>query len=211
MRQVFNAIALTALLSTPLATNAALVNRGGGMIYDDVLNITWLADANYAKTSGYDSDGRMNWSDANTWAASLVYGGYSDWRLPTVPSINGSEPCWGLNCNGSELGHMFYNNLGATAGSTILSGSNTVNLALFSNVMIFYYWTGTEKFPPSADLRYNFDTSRGDQLWDSVYAPFYSWAVRDGDVAPVPLPAAAWLLLSGLTGLGVLGRRRKAA
>jgi len=33
---------------------AILTDRGGGLIYDDDLNITWLQDANYADTSGYD-------------------------------------------------------------------------------------------------------------------------------------------------------------
>jgi hypothetical protein len=40
-------------------SNAALIDRGGGLIYDTDLSITWLQDANFAKTSGYDPVGRM--------------------------------------------------------------------------------------------------------------------------------------------------------
>ncbi len=71
--------------------NATLWDRGGGLIYDDVLNITWLQDANYAKTWGYDADGRMTWSQAMTWADQLVYAGYDDWRLPRTLPVNGSS------------------------------------------------------------------------------------------------------------------------
>jgi hypothetical protein len=79
------------LLST--LSHAALIDRGGGLIYDDVLDITWLQDTNYALTQGVD-DGRMNWTDANAWAAGLSYYdvvrdvSYEDWRLPMSSPID---------------------------------------------------------------------------------------------------------------------------
>ncbi len=73
-----------------------LVNRGGGMIYDDVLNVTWLEDANYLSTqfdaSGGaigDADGFLSWYDAKSWADNLSYEVYTDWRLPRVRPVNG--------------------------------------------------------------------------------------------------------------------------
>jgi len=89
---------LAGVLALGLAgsAQAALHDRGGGLIYDDVLNITWLSDANYAQTSGFDADGRMTWDNAVAWAAGLSYFDavrnvtYSDWRLPTVGPINGT-------------------------------------------------------------------------------------------------------------------------
>lgn len=44
----------------------ALYDRGNGMIYDDLSNVAWLQDANYAHSSGYDSDGLMTWNEANS-------------------------------------------------------------------------------------------------------------------------------------------------
>jgi len=51
-------------------SNASLWNRGGGLIYDDVLEITWLQDANYAYTNGdvqSPSNGYMFWEPAKAW------------------------------------------------------------------------------------------------------------------------------------------------
>ena len=104
--------------------------------YDTVLDITWLADANYAKTSGYDTDGAMTWGDANTWAASLSLSDgvrvYDNWRLPTVkPIIAGmfnyafatdgsTDGGYNISAPGSvyehsiggEMAYMYYNTLG---------------------------------------------------------------------------------------------------
>jgi hypothetical protein len=132
MQQTRLILALLTGLTLSGAAQAALHDRGSGLIFDDVLNITWLADANYAKTSNYDADGRMTWANAVTWADTLVYHDsvrnvdYGDWRLPTMVDT-GSPGCnfaySGTDCGYnvqtvsgstvySELAHMYYNNLG---------------------------------------------------------------------------------------------------
>ena len=82
-------VIITVLLMSTTGVYAELHDRGGGLIYDDVLDITWLQDTNYAMISGYDSDGLMNWSGAMNWAAQLVYAGFNDWRLPRILPVNG--------------------------------------------------------------------------------------------------------------------------
>ena len=179
-------VSLTLLSCT---AQAALINRGNGMIYDDVLNITWLQDASYATTSGFDSDGLLNWSQANSWVNNLVYGGYNDWRLPSISPNNGSSTFnSGFSFNGTtdrgfnnasqlnELGYMFYVNLAnisffSPSGISNQPGSETFNSSFidgnsglsysFDNIGLTY-WTGTVNDPfLNAGWGFNFQNFNG--------------------------------------------------
>jgi hypothetical protein len=79
------------ILGTSTVARAALYDRGGGLIYCDILDITLLQDANYARTSGYNPTGLMGQLDAIAWAENLVNADYDDWRLPHILPINGVE------------------------------------------------------------------------------------------------------------------------
>ena len=89
------------ILSLTAATaNAALLGRLPATpgrtdyqaYYDNVLNITWLANTNLAISNafgvaGIHVNGTMSWNTAQSWIAAVNaanYLGNSDWRLPFV-------------------------------------------------------------------------------------------------------------------------------
>ena len=193
-------------------SNSALIDRGNGLIYDTELDITWLSDANYSMTSGFDSDGRMQWIDAFNWARNLEYSGFTNWRLPQsiepdpTCSDPDAHPANGFNCTGSEMGHLYYQELGGTGG-TLLSSSHNSSYDLFTNFGNYYYWSSTGTGYGSSNNKYafGFETSNesGWQFTLNEGNYLYALAVHDGDIGSqvVPLPTAFWLFLSGLIGL----------
>ena len=206
-------------------------SNGHEGVYDDVLDITWLADANYAQSSGYDTanninilggDGKLTWQGANAFTQFLSDASMagSMWRLPT---LDFTDSCMqfngrvhqGFQCgntlqdNHNELGYHFYQNFGALENNSILSGNNLLNISMFSNINEFAYFV--------SHVHHNavgfFFTDTG--LQSGAYTYGYDgqlvWPVHDGDIglAPVPLPAGIWLFGSALAGLLVARRKNK--
>ena len=221
-KNLLAAVALSVGLLSATGANAALTSTLGGQgVYDNDLNLTWLANANLAVTnafgvSGINPAGYMNWNTAQSWIGAMNtanYLGYNDWRLPTTlqpDAACGSQSggiSYGYNCTGSEMGHLFYNELGGVAGSSILATHNA-NLALFQNVQSRDYWSGTE-YAPNTYVAWYFSTYNGYQNAGYKTSNMFALAVRPGQVAAVPEPETYAMLLVGLGLLGFMARRRK--
>ena len=180
------------------SAQAALIDRGEGFIYDDVLDVTWAQNANI--------NDLMDWSTAVAWADGYsqthsVYGTFDDWRLADM-DVNGDDTIVNCSsasealCRDNELGYLFYQN-GITSSAP----------GLFTNVQSNPYWSGTE-YAPVTDGAWVFNFSIGFQSNGFKDSSIYALAVRSGDVAAVPVPAAVWLFGSALAGLGWMRRRK---
>ena len=200
------------------SAQAALIDRGGGMIYDTTRNLTWLANMN--------TNGLMTWAAATTWANNLVHGGFDDWRLPTLNPADTTcsntltPPGFptqyvGTGCTGGELSGLLVTDLGNKAYESVLNqvgdtAEQIANLALFSNVQSFDYWSGTD-YAPYPDFAWYFLTDEGNQFFFPKIFAKYAVAVRLGDVAAsVPEPQTLALVLLAL-GATVVARRSRPA
>lgn len=200
---------------TASASHASLVGRAPltpdatdyQAYYDTRLGITWLADANYPLNSDFplpENGALMTWIEAQAWLGQLntaAHLGGTGWRLP------GGSPL-------DEMADLFFETLGNRGGFDPTAPCNLppypvclTNTGPFQNIELFDYWTGTLEFD---------GTVARDFYWAGGYAGNgniytkrkYVWAVHDGDPAPVPLPAAAWLIAPAFGLLGPWVRRR---
>ena len=151
-------------------SRAELIDRGTyngvKLIYDSAQRITWLGDANWAKTSGFDPNGEMTWDEARAWARGLTIGGFSDWRLP----ITSDETCRGAGCTNSEMGHLF-----------AVEEVSPTNPGPFLNVQGRQYWS-SRSYSSEPDLAWYVHFGNGDQAVTGKSDSHIPWAVRDGDV-----------------------------
>jgi hypothetical protein len=138
----------------------------GQIIHDTRLGINWLADANLAEhhtfhiTQGINPnpkdstilninpDGSMKYKTAVAWIKAMNarnYLGHSNWRLPMATDTRATYYITGDGIGdefqGSEMGELYYTELGATAGSTILRPPSTQGP--FNHFQPYLYWSGT--------------------------------------------------------------------
>lgn len=230
------ALVLAAALSG--AAQAALHDRGSGLIYDDVLNVTWLQDANYGAGSSYDNgisatDGAMGWENAVAWVANLSYYDsvrkvtYEDWRLPTASPVNGVSFNYNFSFDGStdqsynlgsssELAHMFNVSLG-NVGAYTTGGLTNSCWSSFGNCLdntgpFLNLLPGTYwtgvEYGQNTGRTWHFNMDSGNQSDGSKGERLYAWAVRDGDVAAIPEPETYAMMLAGLGLVGAARQRR---
>jgi hypothetical protein len=167
-------------------------------LYDTVLDITWLRNANAGAGSSYDNadeyggttDGRMTWANAVAWASSLngsaAVGGTTGWRLPTM--IDTATSGCNIAFTGTDCGYNLQTKSGNLtqhqAGQTVYSEMAHLFYVTLGNKG--YYDTAGVAFQPGYGLGLvstgDFHNLQENLYWSGLeYAPdsLYAWTFEN--------------------------------
>lgn len=198
MKKVFYTMAFAIILVFEFfsITSASLLVRGlddlgNQLIYDTDLNITWYDYSNtFVNNSWYD---QMSWADN----LEINYNGtiLENWRLPTATVFSNGSAAAGYDITESEFGHLYYTELGNSAG-------NLINTGDFTGIR-WDWWHWSSQVPNSVQA-FDFYMQDGYVGYTTRTFSNAAIAVMDGDVAaPVPIPSSILLFGTSIAGIAV--------
>jgi hypothetical protein len=127
-----------------------------------VKGITWLANADLAKTQAFGAqctnsdgtqcinpDGSMSHTTAEQWIAGMNKAnggtgwlGHTGWMLPPNDPIDQTcdQQNYGFHCTGGPMGELFYDQLGLKAGASVIQTPN-IKVGSVHNIQPYLYWS----------------------------------------------------------------------
>lgn len=203
------------LLTTAGRAEFLYERAGGAAIYDWHQDITWIQDANYAATSGYDADGRLRYDHAITFIDYLnasQYLGVTTWRLPVMNYVTnngqgtfsycGTDKGHNIDPASGELAFLYYEQLKLNSKFDCNGQPQTPHGVTYSgpfvninNVETQAYWYSTD-YSPDPTRAWVLHFEYGGQHADGKLSPSPVWPVFSGDLlyqAGDPLPEAIGL------------------
>lgn len=182
---------------------AALVDRGGGLVYDTERDLTWLTAP--ALLPGV----ALNWLDAAEFASDFVFAGGANWLLPQTPFADaGCAGAEGFGCIGSQMGHLFHERLGGQPGESVFdttgdSADDVAAVALFPALQSAWFWSW-QLADDGANTAFAFHFGTGEQAIRDTTLSGRVLLVHNGDLgaasavdSPPTLPLVLAALLAG--------------
>jgi len=141
------------------AGKATIWDRTGDPGVTGKTGISWLADANAASDPAFlqavkatglpiNKDGSMDHETADSLVALMRKNKYlqrADWMLPLANTTNcqmngNTGKTGGYDCNGSGMGHLYYDVFKLSAGSSVAEPPDIAEVKPFSTVQPSLYW-----------------------------------------------------------------------
>lgn len=242
MKKQLKTIIVAIIILSTCTAEATLTTIGQATYHNNSYNLIYDSNSPFGSTVWLDYSNRstecwQDWNYQSTWADSLNTGGTltynlkpgynvkwdGNWRLPlTVDGIRvegyDGTTTGGYNVTTSEMGHLFYTELG-DKGYFDINGQPLLNYGLlnkgdFANLESTYYWSGTKN--DAYFLSYSwwyFDTNKGFQWTQDIQGTWWvdGIAVRFAQVSeciPAPEPSTIMLICAGLVCLAIVKRKK---